>query len=120
MIGADTMSNSIVVISPYWYAGTWVFDDDSAGLNKEPFVLYIPEMINALLSHIPNAHEGFRLLFSGSTFPSCQIEIEWVREESSGNWYRTKGQTQEGWLCLSLFKYFETTPKSIFVKAEQL
>jgi hypothetical protein len=76
MIGADTMSNSIMVISPYWYAGTWVFDDEMVGLSKEPFVLHIPEMINDLVSHIPNAREGFRLLFSGSIFPSCQMELE--------------------------------------------
>jgi hypothetical protein len=120
MIGADTMDNSIMVIAPYWYAGTWVFDDESVGLKQEPFVLYIPEMINDLVFHIPNAREGFRLLFSGSPFPSYQMELEWVKEESGGNWYRIKGQTQEGWLCPSLFKYFETAPKSIFVKAEKL
>jgi len=114
------MINSIMVISPYWYSGTWVFDDESVGLNREPFVLCIPEMINELVSHIANSHKGFRLLFSGSAFPSYQMELEWVKEESGGNWYRIKGQTQEGWLCPSLFKYFETIPKSIFVKAEKL
>ena len=29
------MVNALMVIAPYWYQGTWVFDDESAGLNKE-------------------------------------------------------------------------------------
>jgi hypothetical protein len=52
--------------------------------------------------------------------PGYQVELEWVREESGGNWYRIKGQTDEGWLCPSLFKYFEAAPERIFVKAEKL
>jgi hypothetical protein len=109
-----------MVIAPYWYSGTWVFNDESVGLRQEPFVLYIPEMIDGLVKDIPNARQGFRLLFSESTFPGYQLELEWVRPESNGNWYRLRGQTQEGWLCPSLYKYFNAAPKSIFVKAEKL
>ena len=109
-----------MVIAPYWYSGTWVFDDEAAGLKMEPFIQGIPDMINDLVKNIPDASRGFRLLFSASRFPGYQVELEWVREEYEGNWYRIKGQTQEGWLCPSMFKYFEVTPKSIFVKAEKL
>jgi hypothetical protein len=114
------MTNSIMVIAPYWYAGTWVFDDKSVGLKMEPFVLNVPDMINDLVKDIPAARGGFRLLFSAQPFPKFQAELEWVKLESQGNWYRIKGQKLEGWLCPSLFKYFETAPKSIFVKAEPL
>jgi len=114
------MANSIMVIAPYFYAGTWVFDDEGVGLNKEPFVLYIPEMIDELVKGIPDARAGFRLLFSGSVFPNYQMKLEWVREELGGNWYRLQGTSREGWLCPSLFKYFEIAPKNIFVKAEKL
>ncbi len=31
------MDNSLMVIAPYWYKGTWVFDDESVGLVREPF-----------------------------------------------------------------------------------
>jgi hypothetical protein len=34
------------------------------------------------------------------------VELEWVRQEYDGSWYRIKGQTFEGWLCPALFKYF--------------
>lgn len=114
------MANSMMVITPYWYNGTWVFDDEAVGLRQEPFVLYIPEMITELVKGIPNARKGFKLLFSASPFPQSQIELEWLKEESGGNWYRLKGKEQEGWLCPSLFKYFTVAPKSIFVKAEPL
>ena len=114
------MPNSILVIAPYWYSGTWVFDDKAAGLKQEPFVSGIPEMINDLVKDIPNARRGFRLLFAGIPFPGYQVELEWTREESGCNWYRIKGQTDEGWLCPSLFKYFEAAPERIFVKAEKL
>jgi hypothetical protein len=62
------VANAIMVIEPYWSSGTWVFDDPSTGLVREPFVSGIPEMIDALTREIPNAREGFRLLFSGSPF----------------------------------------------------
>jgi hypothetical protein len=114
------MPNSIMVIAPYWYSGTWVFDDKAAGLKMEPFIQGIPEMINELVKDIPYARGGFRLLFSASPFPGYQVELEWTREQDGGNWYRVKGQTPEGWLCPALFKYFEVTPRNIFAKAESL
>jgi hypothetical protein len=63
------MANILMVIAPYWYQGTWVFDDESVGLNKEPFVAGVPEMIDDLVKDIPNARSGFRLLFSSAPFP---------------------------------------------------
>ena len=49
------MANALMVIAPYWYQGTWVFDDEAVGLNKEPFVAGVPEMIDNLVKAIPNA-----------------------------------------------------------------
>ncbi len=109
-----------MVIAPYWYQGTWVFDDESVGLNKEPFVAGVPEMIDDLVKDIPNARSGFRLLFSSAPFPGYQIELTRAKEEYGGYWYRVKDQSAEGWLCPALFKYFETAPETVYVKAEQL
>src|SRR4051812_25615999 len=61
--------NSIMVVKPYWLHGTWVFDDESVGLKQEPFVAGVPEMIDALVKNVPDAKNGFRLLFSAHTFP---------------------------------------------------
>ena len=112
------MANVLMVIQPYWYQGTWVFDDESVELDKEPFVQGVPEMIDELAKDIPNARGGFVLLFSSAPFAGYQAELTWVREEYGGNWYRAKDQAAEGWLCPALFRYFEAAPGSLYVKAE--
>jgi len=114
------MANALMVIAPYWYQGTWVFDDESVGLDKEPFVAGVPEMIDDLVKDIPNARSGFRLIFSSAPFPGYQKEFTWVREEDDGNWYKVEGQEMEGWLCPALLRYFDKAPEKLYVRAEQL
>ena len=63
------MTNALMIISPYWKNSAWVFDDDSVGLLAEPFVAGIPEMIDDMVENIPNAKQGFKMLFSAVTFP---------------------------------------------------
>jgi hypothetical protein len=115
---ADPASNSIFVIAPYWYNGTWVFDDSATGLKREPFVGGAPEMINVLVKDIPDAKNGFRLTFSAQPFPGNQYKLTWLRGESVGNWYRIDNPPMEGWLCPALFKYYREAPKSLYVKAD--
>ncbi len=112
--------NQIMVIKPYLFADTWVFDDEAVGLNKEPFVEGIPAMINFLTRDIPNAQAGFRMLFSAQPFPRYQEKLTWVREEEDGNFYRSDTLKAEGWLCPALFKYFDKAPREIYAKAEPL
>lgn len=114
------MANQITVIAPYWLdeAGTWVFDDAAKGLQQEPFVSGVPEMIDDLVAEIPDARNGFRLLFSSSPFPGYQRKLSWVRGEMGGNWYRADQPPSEGWLCPALFRYFDEAPEEIYVKAE--
>ena len=113
-------NNSILTLKPYGYNGTWVFDDASVNLSKEAFVAGLPEMINHMTKDIPNAREGFRLLFSANEFPGYQLKIEWVREGNGGNWYYSDKLKMEGWLCPALFKYFKDAPERIYAKAESL
>jgi hypothetical protein len=80
----------------------------------------IPEMIDDLVRDIPNARQGFRLLFSAAPFPGFQRRLEWVREEMNGNWYRADEPPGEGWLCPALFRFFETAPPEVFVRAEPI
>ena len=114
------MANSILVIQPYWHSGTWVFDDPAVGLTREPFVSGIPEIINRLVTHIPDARSGFRLLFAATPFPGAQ-KFDRVRADYGGTWYCTAGDPKtEGWLCPALFKYFPEAPETIYAKAEPL
>lgn len=115
-----TPSNSIFALAPYKYQGTWVFDDPSKGLDKEAFVCGIDKMIDNVTVNIPNAKEGFRLLFSPNPFPGVQLSLELRRPESEGNWYHCTELDFEGWLCPALFHYFDTAPARLYAKAEAL
>lgn len=110
--------NAIMVISPYRDHDTWVFDDASVGLVKEPFVAGVPEMIDVLVKDIPNAGDGFRLLFSAKAFPDYQKKLVWLRGDMGGNYYRFEDSSMEGWICPAMFKYYSTAPKELYVKAE--
>lgn len=112
------MANAIMVIFPYRYEETWVFDDENVGLLREPFVSGIPEMIDLLVQDIPNANQGFKLLFSQFPFPGYKAELTFLREEYGGNWYCWELKHMEGWLCPALFKYFEQTPPKLYCNAE--
>ena len=113
-------ANAIMVIAPYRHQGTWVFDDASAGLVKEPFVAGVPEMIDVLVKDIPDADKGFRLLFSAKPFPGHQKELTWLRGDSGGNYYSLDEPPMEGWICPAMFKYYSTAPKHLYVKAESI
>lgn len=114
------MPNQIMVIAPYWIeeVGAWVFDDPKVGLEQEPFVSGIPEMIDFLVKDIPDAKNGFRMLFSAAPFPGYQRKLVWRREEMGGNWYAADEPPMEGWLCPALVRYFDKAPPELYVKAE--
>jgi hypothetical protein len=114
------VANSMFVIIPYVDRGTWMFDDPAVGLVREPFVAGIPEMIDLLVERIPNARQGFRLLFSAHPFPGCHVEVEQVSEESGGVWYRWAEQDRQGWLCPALLRYFSAAPAKLYCRAEPL
>lgn len=111
-------ANALIVIVPYQHAGTWVFDDSSAKLVREPFVAGVPEMIDVLVKDIPGATNGFRLLFSAQPFPGFQKKLTWLRGDMGGNYYKMEEPAMEGWICPAMFRYYQTAPKELFVKAE--
>ena len=80
-----TIENEITVIHPYKYSGMWVFDDARVGLEREPFVAGADLMIDQIVASIPNAEEGFSMIFSRNQFPGSQYRLEWKRAESGGN-----------------------------------
>jgi hypothetical protein len=116
--GASLPANALIVIAPYRHAGTWVFDDPSAGLLREPFVAGVPEMIDFLTKDIPGATNGFRMLFSAQPFPGYQKKLTWLRGDMGGNYYRMEEPAMEGWICPAMFRYYKAAPKELYVKAE--
>jgi hypothetical protein len=112
--------NSLFVIAPYTYHGSWVFDDPKVGLEREPFVLGIDTMIDKMVADVPNAPRGFRAIFSARPFPGAETKLDWRRKESGGDWYFNERFGMEGWLCPALLKYFPKAPREIWVKVEPL
>ena len=117
---AHLKQNAIMVIAPYQYQGTWVFDDPSVGLVREPFVAGIPEMMDILVKDVPQAGKGFRLTVSAQEFPTFQKKLTWLRGNKTGNFYKLDEPPIEGWLCPALFKYYDEAPKELFVRADPL
>ena len=64
-----------------------MFDDDSKGLVREPFVCGIPQMMDLLVADVPDAEKGFALYFSAQPFPACQLRVDLIGPEAGGNWY---------------------------------
>jgi len=110
--------NTLIAIYPYKYQGLWVFDDEKVGLLQEPFISGADTIIDRMTENIPDAANGFRLLFSATPFPGSNAVFQWRREDSGGNWYYSEGLDQEGWLCPALFKYFDSAPATIYAKFE--
>jgi hypothetical protein len=117
---ASQTGNAISVIFPYRHQGMWVFDDESVGLDKEPFVAGADDLIDMALAElgIANGDEGFRLIFSAIEFPNAQFTLEWEGPEAGGNLYHCDELDQEAWLCPALLKYFSEPPEQIHVQIE--
>lgn len=112
--------NVIQAIMPYRMFGTWVFDDPDAGLVREPFVLGIPEMIDAMVADIPNAKDGFRLNFSVTRPPTPEDthHLKLMAEEAGGGWYRDVETRMCGWLCPAMLLYFPFFVTDLFIWAD--
>jgi hypothetical protein len=110
--------NSLNIISPYRHNDMWVFDDVQKGLDKEPFVTGTDTLIDHAVASIPNAADGFNMIFSDQAFRGHQYRLQHRREEYNGNWYYSDEFKAEGWLCPALFHYFKEAPQEIFVKVE--
>jgi hypothetical protein len=112
----ESERNSIRIIKPYKFAGTWVFDDDNTNLVREPFVEGADDIIDVMTSQIEEAEGGFALIFSAQPFPGSSLELLRTREEFGGWWYWSETLGMEGWLCPALFLYFEEAPEKLFCK----
>ena len=110
----NSTNNRIQIIKPYLYAGTWVFDDETTGLIREPFVEGADAIIDLMVKDMEYAEEGFKLIFSDSPFPNYQLELKRVKKEFDGWWYESETLQMDGWLCPALFLYFEEAPLNLY------
>ncbi|MGH7225521.1 MAG: DUF6717 family protein [Gemmataceae bacterium] len=114
--------SQIKAIRPYKWEGVWVFDDPAVGLDKEALVAGMPELIEIATAQagIREPEKGFVALFSKDPFPTAQVCLERVREESGGNVYRWPEIGREGWLCPALFRYFDRAPERLYIEVRPI
>lgn len=108
--------NAVIVIHPYKYNTMWVFDDERTGLYREPFVSGAEMILDLFASSIPQAEQGFELIFSAQPFPGHQEAFERQESEDGGTWYFSPTFQIRGWLCAALFKYFQEAPERLYAQ----
>lgn len=108
-------SNALFIIQPYKALGTWVFDDESRHLLREPFVLGVPAMIDQKLSQKGITGDQFNLVFTSGILPNADAVLVKENDLSEGAWYNLKDTTQNGWLCPALMQYFDDAPETISI-----
>ena len=72
---AKQKMNALSVIFPYKLEGVWVFDDATIGVVREPFISGADKILDVLAEHIPNAADGFKIVFSARPFPGYTAPI---------------------------------------------
>lgn len=107
------IANAIKTILAYKWNGLWVFDEESVGLVKEPFVAGA----DTLLDRISDGHQSIVLIFSDIEFPDYHFSTVLVDTAPSGSNYYCPELDHNLWLCPALFKFFPEAPQTIYVKA---
>ncbi len=107
------MQNSIFTITTYKHNGLWVFDDDSVGLTKEPFVAGADQACERLADGRP----ALTLVFSTVKFPGHKLTLTKVKGgPETGTDYTCKElDGMAMWLCPALNLYFPDSPEAIYV-----
>ena len=103
----------------------WVFDAPEHGLDKEPFVEGMPDIIfNVLYTEgmmFSAIKDGFWITFSDAMFKPAKghsLHILHRQHERDHGWVYTYLGGLDGWLCPALFAYFDEAPQAIFFAAQ--
>lgn len=109
---SSQFNNVIKTIQPYRWAGGWVFDDESAGLDKEAFVAGADVMCDMMSGGM----DSFTMQFSDIQFPTAKFNVKYLSGTVEKGTYYIESETgQQLWLCPALGRYFESSPNQIWV-----
>ena len=112
------MSNAMMSIKIYRHCDTWAFTDLPKGLQDEPFVCGIPEIIDHFINNFSDpSKQTHRIIFSARNFPYSHGKLVKTKMEAGGAWYSYEN-SMEGWLCPATLKFFEEHPDELYVKFE--
>ena len=102
------------IIKPYYWGGTWVFDDPAKGLRALPVLVAPPDTVSKVLdSVVSRSAPRLLMAFSASEFqwPGHRLTLSWASENNGAHWYRANGLIVQ---CPALLRYFETVPPCIY------
>jgi len=114
------MANAMLCIEIFKFNGTWCFTDEKRELLNEPFVLGVPEIIDAVLKQqeLYVKDKNYRILFADQEFPLHHGMLEKTQYDSGGFWY--KWGDMKGWLCPATLAFFKEFPKEIYFRLEKV
>ncbi len=119
--------NQINVVKPYRYMNTWVFDDPTKKLVKEPFVAGLPELTDKTLTVLGlSVRESFYFFFSKDPFPQYDLKLKNLNDTEIGRTYlaiEAPDKTIVGmkaWFCPALLKYIDPYPEYLYIKMKRI
>ena len=115
---SSASDNSQTVLNVQWNGLNWVFEDPRRGADQEPFVAGIAAILERAARHIYEPRKGFVFTLARKPFPGCTVELDCLREEYGGCWYRWTAEGLEGWFCPALFRYFSDAPPKLYARAD--
>ena len=118
-----TKKTKIMTIHPYRVEGKgWMFDDPTTGLKEEGLVCGIDTLLDLYSREKKlNTTKGFDVKFSNQPIKNHTLELHKQYEldgsgREHGTMYNCPQYNCEGWLCPSLYLYFEEAPETIYIK----
>ncbi len=107
------------------YTSSWCFDIPVMGIENEPFVSGMDDIIDKQLlgaKKLDKAKKrGICVLFSGAFSKPENFEhgyyfnIKKQKEDNGGCWYCEPKSKYEGWLCPNLYQFFAKAPETIHI-----
>ncbi len=97
----------------YRLDGDWYMDDPERGIVLEELILGIPEIIEHLVGR---RTDRFICTFSAEPLDGKSSVLEKDGESDGGCWYLLRGTSLRGWLCPTIFQYFDPAPGVIYLR----
>ncbi|NJL99974.1 MAG: hypothetical protein HC924_14765 [Synechococcaceae cyanobacterium SM2_3_2] len=103
------------IIKLYLYkTSMWMFDDESIGIYREPFVEGMSEILDEVAQSYGKT-DSMTVEF-GEYLDRWEYSLELIREERQGARYYSPELDMEGWLCPVIHQYFDEVPDKIYMR----
>ena len=123
------VDNSIYTMRVYYDEGSWVFDNPSVGLYREPFVAGADEIFDEIIrvrGVADRDHARVDIVFSDVQFPGWELLAQHRGNSMGGDDYSVIASEYEMledhdfWLCPALLKYYSDAPNRIFMRVTKV